>query len=78
MTTNTIERDFAIFRRGMKGVYQHCAKKHLHRYAAELEFRYNNHVANGVEDVKRGDAALRAMVGKRLTYLCGECNLVTA
>ena len=39
------QRYFSIFKRGMKGVYQHCAKKHLHRYAAEFEFLYNN--ANG-------------------------------
>lgn len=43
--TNTIEGFFSIFKRGMKGVYQHCAKRHLHRYAAEFEFRYNNRSA---------------------------------
>ncbi|MCS6626722.1 IS1595 family transposase, partial [Roseibacterium beibuensis] len=52
----------------MKGVYQHCAKKHLHRYAAEFEFRYNNRSANGVEDAERGEIALSGAVGKRLTY----------
>jgi transposase-like protein len=66
--TNTIEGYFSIFKRGMKGVYQHCSKKHLHRYAAEFEFRYNNRVANGVEDAERGLIALRAASGKRLTY----------
>lgn len=66
--TNTIEGYFSIFKRGMKGVYQHCSKKHLHRYAAEFEFRYNNRIANGVEDVERGEIALRSVVGKRLTY----------
>ncbi len=71
--TNTIEGYFSIFKRGMKGVYQHCAKKHLHRYAAEFEFRYNNRKANGVEDVERGKIALRAMVGKRLTYQGPNC-----
>ena len=39
--TNTVEGYFSIFKRGMKGVYQHCAKKHLHRYLAEFDFRYN-------------------------------------
>ena len=34
----------------MKGVYQHCGEKHLHRYLAEFDFRYNNRVANGVDD----------------------------
>lgn len=46
--TNTIEGYFSIFKRGMKGVYQHCAKKHLHRYLAEFDFRYNHRVALGV------------------------------
>lgn len=52
----------------MKGVYQHCGKKHLHRYAAEFEFRYNNRSSNGIEDVERGLIALNGVRGKRLTY----------
>lgn len=32
--TNTVEGFYSIFKRGMRGVYQHCAKRHLHRYAA--------------------------------------------
>ncbi|WVX50927.1 IS1595 family transposase ISNwi1 [Roseobacter fucihabitans] len=66
--TNTVEGFYSIFKRGMKGVYQHCGKQHLHRYAAEFDFRYNNRVANGVDDVERGQIALRGVVGKRLTY----------
>ncbi|WP_170573741.1 IS1595 family transposase [Ruegeria atlantica] len=66
--TNTVEGYFSIFKRGMKGVYQHCAKKHLHRYAAEFEFRYNNRVANGVDDAERSKIALRSVSGKRITY----------
>jgi len=38
--TNTIEGFFSIFKRGMKGIYQHCGKQHLHRYLAEFDFRY--------------------------------------
>ncbi len=53
--TNTIEGYFSIFKRGMKGVYQHCNKKHLHRYAAKFEFRYNNRIANGADDRVRAD-----------------------
>ena len=52
----------------MKGVYQHCAKKHLHRYLAEFDFRYNHRARLGVDDVARADAALIGAVGKRLTY----------
>lgn len=66
--TNTVEGAFSIFKRGMRGVYQHCAKKHLHRYVAEFEFRYNNRAANGFDDRERSEQAIRGMVGKRLTY----------
>jgi transposase-like protein len=41
VTTNTVEGYYSIFKRGMKGVYQHCAEKHLHRYLAEFDFRYS-------------------------------------
>jgi transposase-like protein len=66
--TNTIEGYFSIFKRGMKGVYQHCGKQHLHRYLSEFDFRYNNRVALGVNDSMRTDAALKGISGKRLTY----------
>jgi len=66
--TNTVEGSFSIFKRGMKGVYQHCSEKHLHRYVAEFEFRYNNRVALGCDDGERSRQALRGLIGKRLTY----------
>lgn len=66
--TNTIEGVFSIFKRGMKGIYQHCAEKHLHRYLAEFDFRYNNRTKLGVNDVMRRDNALKGIDGKRLTY----------
>ena len=68
VTTNTVEGCFSIFKRGMRGVYQHCAEKHLHRYLAEFEFRYSNREATGSNDADRADAMLRGIVGKRLTY----------
>jgi transposase-like protein len=68
ITTNTVEGFFSIFKRGMKGVYQHCDEKHLHRYLAEFDFRYSNRIALGVDDVARSDRVLAAVVGKRLTY----------
>jgi transposase-like protein len=66
--TNTIEGYFSIFKRGMKGIYQHCSEKHLHRYLAEFDFRYSNRVACGVDDVERADRVLLGILGKRLTY----------
>ena len=68
VTTNTIEGFFSIFKRGMRGVYQHCAHQHLDRYLSEFDFRYNNRVALGVNDQKRAENLLRSVVGKRLTY----------
>jgi transposase-like protein len=68
ITTNTVEGYFALFKRGMKGVYQHCSEKHLHRYLAEFDFRYNARVALGVDDQQRAVKALVGAKGKRLTY----------
>ena len=66
--TNTVEGYYSIFMRGMKGVYQHCSEKHLHRYLAEFDFRYSNRVRLGVDDVERTARAVKGIVGKRLTY----------
>lgn len=66
--SNTVEGFFSIFKRGMRGIYQHCSKKHLHRYLAEFDFRYSNRVALGFNDADRADAMLSGIVGKRLTY----------
>lgn len=68
VTTNTVEGYFSIFKRGMKGVYQHCGKQHLHRYAAEFAFRYSNRSANGIEDTQRAALIVKGAEGKRLTY----------
>src|SRR6266568_4486680 len=66
--TNTVEGFYSIFKRGMKGVYQHCSEKHLHRYLAEFDFRYSNRVRLGVDDPTRTTRALRGIVAKRLKY----------
>lgn len=66
--TNTVEGFFSIFKRGMRGIYQHCSKKHLHRYLAEFDFRYTNRQANGCDDAARADMLLAGIAGKRLTY----------
>lgn len=68
ITTNTVEGFYSIFKRGMKGVYQHCKERHLHRYLAEFDFRYSNRMALGVNDTARAALALEGVKGKRLTY----------
>ena len=66
--TNSAEGYFSIFKRGMRGVYQHCSEKHLHRYLAEYDFRYNHRVKLGYGDSDRADLAIKGAEGKRLTY----------
>jgi len=68
VTTNTVEGYFSIFKRGMKGVYQHCAEKHMHRYLAEFDFRYNTRAKLGFNDLMRAEALAEGIKGKRLTY----------
>lgn len=63
--TQTIEGYFSIFKRGMKGVYQHCGSQHLQRYLTEFDFRYSN---RGISDAERTVIALKGIEGKRLTY----------
>jgi hypothetical protein len=52
----------------MKGIYQHCSERHLHRSLSEFDFRYDNRVALGVDDVERSERALAGIEGKRLLY----------
>ena len=66
--TNSAEGYFSIFKRGMRGVYQHCKEKHLHRYLAEYDFRYNHRVRLGYNDGDRAALAVKGAAGKRLTY----------
>lgn len=65
VTTNNVENYFSIFKRGMKGVYQHCSEKHLQRYLVEFDFRYNS---REIDDFTRAVQAIKGADGKRLTY----------
>jgi transposase-like protein len=66
--TNTVENFFSIFKRGIYGCYFHVSQQHLHRYAAEFDFRHNNRIALGIDDLARADRVLLGAKGKRLTY----------
>jgi transposase-like protein len=65
---NSAEGFFGVFKRGMRGVYQHCSEKHLHRYLAEFDFRYNHRAALGYTDEMRISEAVKGAAGKRITY----------
>jgi hypothetical protein len=69
---NSCESYFSVFKRGMKGVYQHCSEKHLHRYLAEFDFRHNARAALGVDDARRAETVIAQVVGKRLTYKAAD------
>jgi hypothetical protein len=65
---NTLEGYYSIFKRGMRGVYQHCGEQHLHRYVSEFDFRYNTRTRLGFNDLMRAEKAAEGIKGKRLTY----------
>ena len=68
VTTNTVEGYFSVFKRGMRGTYQHCGPQHLQRYLDEFDFRYSNRAKLGVNDTERATLAIKGAAGKRLTY----------
>ena len=59
------ESVFSLLKRGMYGVYHNVSKRHLHRYLAEFDFRWNHRT---VEDGERTVAAIKGSEGKRLMY----------
>ncbi len=69
---NSCESYFSTFKRGMRGVYQHCSEKHLHRYLAEFDYRHNTRVALGMDDQDRAEQLITQVVGKRLTYKAAD------
>lgn len=66
--SNTVEGFFSVLKRGIYGTYQHASRKHLHRYLAEFDFRYNNRIGLGVNDNGRTAALLKGVECKRLTH----------
>jgi transposase-like protein len=68
VTTNSGESSFAILKRGLIGTFHSVSEKHLQRYANEFDFRWNNRIFHGINDVMRADILLKGVVGKRLTY----------
>jgi|SRR5579871_256889 len=64
--TNGLENFWALLKRTIGGTYVSVEPFHLFRYLDEQAFRYNNR--KGMDDAGRFDLAVRAIVGKRLTY----------
>ena len=68
VNTNSAEGFFGVFKKGMKGVYQHCSEKHLARYVDEFAFRHNTRQKLGFNDLDRAELIIKGAAGKRLTY----------
>lgn len=64
--TNTIENFWSLLKRGLHGTYVSVEPFHLFRYIDEQAFRYNNR--KDMNDGDRFEAAMKQIVGKRLTY----------
>ena len=68
--TQGIENFWSLLKRGLGGTYVAVEPFHLFRYVDEQAFRFNNRAThdNPLNDSDRFDAAIRQIVGKRLTY----------
>lgn len=62
---NTAEGYFSQLKRSIDGTHHHVSKRHLPRYLAEFDLRYN---ARKINDGERMVQVLRQSAGKRLTY----------
>jgi transposase-like protein len=68
--TNGLENFWSLLKRGLNGTYVSVEPFHLHRYADEQAFRYNNRPTkdNPLDDRDRFMLAVSQIWDKRLTY----------
>ena len=64
--TNGLESHWALFKRGIDGVYHHVSVKHLPRYTLEFEGRHN---ARPMDTADQMAAMAKGAAGKRLRYV---------
>jgi transposase-like protein len=63
--TNGMENFWSLLKRGLHGTYVSVEPFHLFRYLDEQAYRFNN---RKMTDAERFDAAVKGIVGKRLTF----------
>lgn len=66
---NSAENYFSLLKRGIIGTFHHVSQRHLARYVAEFDFRYNERRAS---DAERASKLLENITRKRLLYK-GTC-----
>jgi transposase-like protein len=64
--TNGLENFWSLLKRGISGTYISVEPFHLFRYLDEQTYRFNN--SKSKNDAQRFCAAIKQIVGKRLTY----------
>jgi transposase-like protein len=64
--TNGLESHWALFKRGLEGIYHWVSVKHLGRYSIEFEGRHNNRPKDTLAQMA---GLVRGCVGKRLRYV---------
>jgi hypothetical protein len=69
ITTNTVEDYYSIFKRGMKGVYQHVPRSTFTAIFQNLISVAQTAWRLASNDGERADIAIKGAAGKRLTYL---------
>lgn len=68
VTTNSIESAFSLFKRGLIGQFHKLSAKHLHRYLAEFEYRFNRrHNDELFADIVRRLAGIKPLQFAKLT-----------
>ncbi len=70
ISTNTVEGFYSIFKRGMKGVYQHRKEKAPAPLSAEFDFRYSYRARLGYDDEDRMSKAFSGIVES--AYIVGN------
>ena len=63
--TNGLESHWALFKRGIDGIYHHVSVKHLPRYTTEFEGRHN---ARPLDTAEQMGIMARGAAGKQLPY----------
>ena len=63
--TNGMESHWALFKRGLDGIYHHVSVKHLGRYASEFSGRHND---RPMDTETQMEEMVKGMSGKRLRY----------